>query len=407
VKVLILNNDFRVYWKGRLAYLRQFLYSKEIDFYAIELFGKGSPYTFDSYETHESWWTCLFPNNSSEELSKVQIKKALFTALAEIDPDVIITSSIVFYPGAMGIQWAKRNKRKFIIFEDIRHLQVKRNFVVQWVKNLITAQVDCLWFPSKEYYADYSYFHNKKIHFFYGFNCIDNRLFRYKETKQLDNKTIICVARLVPIKNIDRLLQAWQLIEQNKPGYKLRIIGNGPEYDHLNKLKSDLNLKAVEFLGAVDNNAIPEYLYRSDAFILSSLSESWGMVVNEAMAAGLPVLLSRNINAGMSLLKDGINGFSFDPLSVKDIADTIFKFIDLDAEAKKSMSLRSLEMIDSMTFEKMGDQLHEILITINKKGNKRPSLIASLVMNLWDGKYNKSVWNKLASLMLFTVQLCY
>ena len=395
MKVLILNNDFRVYWKGRLVYLQRFLTSKKISFYAVELFGNGSPYSFDAYDNNETWWTCLFPENSSDELSKTDIEKALFSALDKIEPDIIIASSIVFYAGALGMRWAKRHKKKFVMFDDARHLQFKRQFLVQWVKNRITEQSDGLWFPSKDYYNDYSYFHNKGILFFYGFNCIDNKKFKLTEKKQLDHKVIICVARLVPVKNFDNLLRSWQIVEERKSNYKLIIIGDGPEYDHLIKLRSDLNLNTVEFLGAIDNENVAGYYFNADAFILPSLSESWGLVVNEAMATGLPVLLSDQINAAKDLLKEGVNGFGFNPLDVNNMADAISKYIDLDIEKKELMSNKSLNIIDSMSYEKMGLQLLDALISIQQQKNKPPGVLASFIINLWYGRYNKAGWDKL------------
>ncbi len=395
MKVLILNNDFRVYWKGRLIYLQSFLSSQNISFYAVELFGNGSPYSFDTYDNNESWWTCLFPENSSDELSKQDIEKAIFTQLDKINPDIIIASSIVFYAGALGIRWAKKHKKKFVMFDDARHLQFKRQFLIQWVKDLITKQSDGFWFPSKNYYADYAYFHHKGIHFFYGFNCIDNKLFKFEGKKQSHHKIIICVARLVPIKNIDNLLRSWQLIEKNNTDYKLVIIGDGPEHDHLNQLRSDLNLNTVEFIGAIDNEVIPEYYFNAGAFILPSLSESWGLVVNEAMAAGLPVLLSYEVNAAKDLLKEGVNGFGFAPLDVNGMAEAISKYIRSDIQTKESMSNNSLEIINSMSYENMGSQLFDALISIKQQKNKLPGLLASLVINLWYGRYNKSGWDKL------------
>jgi glycosyltransferase involved in cell wall biosynthesis len=397
LKVVILNNDFRVYWKGRLQYLQKFLSSNDIDFYAIELFGEGSPYSFDNYENSEGWWRCVFPNKSSDELSKATIEEVLSSTLDEIKPDIIIASSIVFYAGALGIRWAKKNKSKFIMFDDAKPSQVKRKRIVQWVKNSITDQVDGLWFPSKDYYSAYAHFHNKGICFFYGLNAIDNELFRVEGRKDFNNNKIICVARLVPIKNLDNLLRSWQLVEQRKTGYKLVIIGDGPEYPHLNQLKADLNLNTVEFLGAVDHDAIPEYYYKADAFVLASFSESWGLVVNEAMAAGLPVLLSNNINASHDLLKERVNGFGFNPLSVEDMACALLKYVDLDIESKQSMSANSLAIINSMSYEKMGEQLFEALNIIKNQKIKKPGIVAMSLINLWSGQYNKSRWDKLPS----------
>ena len=208
MKVLIVHNDFRVYWKGRLLFLKEYLTEKDIDFYAIELFGKGSPYSFDTYENKEQWWTCLFPDKSYDEISINLIKETFLSKLDEINPDVVIAGSIVFFAGALGLRWAKNNHKKFIMFDDAKPSQIKRNFVVQWVKDLITRQIDGLWLPSKDYDEAYSMFIDKDTLLFYGYNCIDNNLFKFKENRSMDFTSIICVARLVPIKNIDYLLKA-------------------------------------------------------------------------------------------------------------------------------------------------------------------------------------------------------
>ena len=395
MKVLILHNDFRVYWKGRLAYLHQFLKSKNIEFYAIELFGKGSPYLFDTYNNKEEWWVCLFPNNSFRDLTKNDIERALFAKLNEINPDVVVGGSIVFFAGALGIRWAKNNKRKFFMFDDAKPSQIKRNFVVQWVKNLITNEIDGLWLPSKNYDAEYAALVRKSTLFFHGYNCIDNQLFMCKERKDTGINVFICVARLVPIKNICNLLRAWKLVEKRKQNCKLVIIGDGPEFVDLNELALNMSLKRVDFLGAVDNSEIPGHFYNSSAFILPSLSESWGLVVNEAMASGLPILLSNRINASDALLKEGENGFSFDPTNVKTIAEKMLAFINLACPEKKEMCNNSLKIINSMSYEVMGEELFNALTKISKVENRKPAILAAILINIWDGRYNTSGWDKL------------
>jgi glycosyltransferase involved in cell wall biosynthesis len=395
LKVIILHNDFRVYWKGRLTYLKKFFTDKNVDFYAIELFGKGSPYLFDRYDNTEKWWTCLFPEESFQDISVNDLKKALFSKLDEINPDIVITGSIVFFSGALGIRWAKHNKKKFIMFDDAKPSRVKRNFFVQWVKDLITKQIDGLWLPSKEYDEEYTNLNSSKVLFFHGYNCIDNQLFKFKSKKEMNCMVIICVARLVPIKNLNNLLKAWKLVETKKTNYKLVIIGDGPEFDTLNKLKLDLEMETVVFLGAIPNTDIPTYFFNANAFILPSLSESWGLVVNEALAAGLPVLLSDKINASKSLLRDGVNGYSYNPLSISDMTDRIMDYISLDQESKKNMSNSSLEIISAMSYEEMGKQLLTALIEITNKENREPDFIAKAVINFWHGKYNTSGWDKL------------
>lgn len=394
MKVLILNNDLRVYWKRRITYLHKYLAEKNIQFYAVELFGKGSPYAFDPYDNAEDWWSCLFPNNDFSELSKTDIAKSIFDKLNEINPDVIIGGSIVFFSGAIGLRWARQHKKKFVMFDDGKPSDIKRNKLVQFVKNTLIKQADALWLPSVDYDAEYPYVDKDTI-IFHGFNCIDNDQFKFEDKKTVDHKTIICVARLVPIKNIDNLLYAWKLIENSESEYKLNIIGDGPLYEPLNKLASTLNLKSVAFLGSISNNDLPLHLYNADAFILASYSESWGLVVNEAMAAGLPVLLSDKINAGKALLQEDVNGYSFNPNNVNEMADKLSKFIALDAAAKKQMSNNSLKIIDRMSYKNMVQEFVTALNKINSKKLKKSGIIATILIKLWNGNYNTSGWDKL------------
>lgn len=395
MKVLIVHNDFRVYWKGRLFFLHQYLEKMHINFYAIELFGKGSPYSFDTYENKENWWTCLFPDKSYEEIPNHVIRKTFLDKLDEINPDIVIGSSIVFFAGALGIRWAKNNQKKFVMFDDAKPSQVKRSFLVRTIKNLIINQVDGLWLPSDDYDEPYRPLVSRSALMFHGYNCIDNDLFRFKKKKEMNFTTITCVARLVPIKNIDNLLRAWKIIEKKRPDYKLAIIGDGPEFVSLNELTLSLGLKTIVFLGAINNSDIPTYFYNSVAFVLPSLSESWGLVVNEAMAAGLPILISNKINAANALLHEGENGYGYEPSDIEDMAEKILTFIELDVQGKTTMSNNSLEIIDRMNYDNMGDELLNAAYNLSHEKPKKVPALASLLINIWHGRYNTAGWNKL------------
>ncbi|GAB3906963.1 glycosyltransferase family 4 protein [Mucilaginibacter boryungensis] len=395
MKILIVHNDLRVYWKRRLIYLRKFLDAKGIDLYAVELFGKGSPYDFDLYSKKEAWWDCLFPDKSNDQLTKYQIKDRIFSKLNELQPDIVIAGSIVFYAGALSLQWAKANKKKFIMFDDAKVSDVKRNFLVQTIKNLITRQIDALWLPSKNYEEGYAGILNKnKIHFFYGYDCIDNDQFKFKGERVFNKQTIVCVARLVPIKNIENLLKAWRAVEEINSNYRLIIIGDGPLAQDLKDIKESLQHKTVDFVGAIENEKVLEYLHKSDALVLPSFAESWGLVVNEAMAAGLPVLLSNKVNAANTLLKEGVNGYSFHPSNVVEMQQKILSFIGLSESAKKEMSDNSLKIIGTMDFENMGQQLISTLNKLALQPYNRPGLLARLIINLWYGRYNTAGWDK-------------
>jgi glycosyltransferase involved in cell wall biosynthesis len=395
VKVLIMHNDLRVYWRRRLLYLRNFLKSKNVDLYAVELFGKGSPYDFDPFNRSEPWRDCLFPDNSNRELSKYQIKDKVFAKLDEINPDIVIAGSIVFYSGALGLRWAKKNQKKFIMFDDAKPSWVKRNFFVQGIKNLITRQADALWLPSAEYDKEYTALYSKKnTYYLYGYNCVDNDLFKFKGKKKFRNNKIICVGRLVPKKNVRDLLAAWKFVEQHNDSYRLVVLGDGPLLPELKAYAGSIKLNRVTFAGAAANDEIPKYLHEADAFISPSLYESWGLVANEAMAAGLPVLLSDKFNAAGTLLKDGINGYIFDPYDLEGIQKKLIDFINLPHPEKEGMSANSLKIIAGMSFDHMGNELLAAINFLKTKPSKRPWLLQNLIINLWYGRYNTAEWDK-------------
>lgn len=394
MKVIVIHNDLRVYWKRRLVFLHYSLKAKGIDLYAVELFGKGSPYDFESFKKIASWWDCLFPDQSHTELTKKEIKDKIFDKLNEIDADVIIGGSIVFYSGALGLRWAKQHNKKFIMFDDGKPSWIKRNFIIQGIKDIITKQIDALWLPSEEYDNEYSALYSKKnIKYLYGYDCVDNDLFKGQGVKKMDNKKFITISRLVPKKNVKSLLDAWKFVEKNYEDYTLDILGDGPLAEELKTYKDELGLKHVNFIGAIPNERLPEFLTSADAFISPSLYESWGLVVNEAMAAGLPVLLSTKINAAHTLLKDGENGYLFDPYQPNVLQDKIIQFINLSLAEKKKMSLNSLRIISKMDFDYMESELLQTLNFFKTKPKKRPSIIGRLVMNAWYGRYNTTEWD--------------
>jgi glycosyltransferase involved in cell wall biosynthesis len=73
----------------------------------------------------------------------------------------------------------------------------------------------------------------------------------------------------------------------------------------------------------------PLFFARSEAFILPSTREEWGLVVNEAMACSVPVLVSNRVGAHFDLVEEGVNGFTFEPMDVAGLAELLGRF---DAE---------------------------------------------------------------------------
>jgi glycosyltransferase involved in cell wall biosynthesis len=130
------------------------------------------------------------------------------------------------------------------------------------------------------------------------------------------------VGRLSPEKNLEQLIKCF-----NKyPRLELTIIGFGPLEIHL-KAMANRNIK---FLGEIKNENLSEYYQRNHVFILPSTSEAWGLVVEEALSNGLPVILSDKIGCASEVLNEGLNGIIFSLNDPNSLENAVLKMCDLE-----------------------------------------------------------------------------
>ena len=121
-----------------------------------------------------------------------------------------------------------------------------------------------------------------------------------------DDVAVLSVARLAPEKGLDLLVSA--VARAERPRLHLVLAGHGPERAVLEALAGDLGVR-ITFLGGVAWDEIVEIYAAADIFALLSRHEPWGVVVNEAAACGLPLVLSDRVGAAYDLLQHGRNGF--------------------------------------------------------------------------------------------------
>lgn len=106
--------------------------------------------------------------------------------------------------------------------------------------------------------------------------------------------TVLGVGRLEKVKGYRYLIEAFQKIKKEIPESRLMLIGDGSEKENLKREAEALRLEdSVEFLGEIAHDALPHYYHRADVFIMPSLAEGFGITALEAMAAGLPVVVTK------------------------------------------------------------------------------------------------------------------
>lgn len=138
--------------------------------------------------------------------------------------------------------------------------------------------------------------------------------------------SIVCIARFEKVKNIETLLMASSKVVEKHPDIKVIIIGGGTLENKLKKLAEKLSiLKNVEIHGFRPD--VEKILEEAAIFVLPSIYEPFGMVAAEALAAGLPVIVSRT-GGLQEIVKDGVNGFLFKPRDWQDLSKKILLLIE-------------------------------------------------------------------------------
>ena len=162
-------------------------------------------------------------------------------------------------------------------------------------------------------------------------NCVDNDFFRDQTSRirgaQREVRTqqpyFLYVGRLIPEKNIPFLVRSYARYRQGANGeaYDLMLVGSGPEESRVRQLVHELKVQGIHFAGNKQVEQLPEFYARATCLVLPSTCEPWGLVVNEAMASGLPVLSSSACGSVGDLVIHGKTGYVFSPDDESELAD--------------------------------------------------------------------------------------
>jgi glycosyltransferase involved in cell wall biosynthesis len=247
-----------------------------------------------------------------------------------------------------------RNKPYFLWIEStLNEESLQRKLMTPVIKVLIQNAKACIvpGTASKKYVESYY----SKVKTIVVSNAVENDKFVNKKSIT-KIPVLLYVGRFSPEKNILTLLDAIKELEK-KYKFKLWLIGYGKQEQEIKKYIKDNKIKSVNKIKYASREEIKSIYSSSDLFILPSKQDPWGFVVNEAMAAGLPIIASNKIGASFDLIKNGMNGYVFDPNSTKELIQKIS--LIFEKNQFKKMSKNSLQLIKDITIENMVNKFNE------------------------------------------------
>lgn len=175
---------------------------------------------------------------------------------------------------------------------------------------------------------------------------IDIEKFHPSKGREKNGRTALFVSRISVEKNVDMLIGFGKAL----PGARLVIVGDGPEKERLQK-----NIPEAEFKGFMTGEPLFEEFASADVFVFPSITETYGNVVQEAMASGLPVVLDSR-GPSSELVRDGVDGFHYS--SRNQMFDRISDILRDDA-LRRRMSQNAREAMEMRTWETVFDSVYE------------------------------------------------
>ncbi len=171
-----------------------------------------------------------------------------------------------------------------------------------------------------------------------------------KKDLGLKGRIIAYVGNLEFYKGSDLLLDAYFEVLKHVPNINLLLVGTGSLFTQMkNKTTQAVNAR-VHFIGFKQHQELPLYYAISDLFCLFSRYETFGIVVTEAIAAGLPVVCSQFAGASFDLVQNGYNGYVINPFNIENSANRIILILKNDA-LRFQMGKKSIELAKKCTIE--------------------------------------------------------
>ena len=197
----------------------------------------------------------------------------------------------------------------------------------------------------------------------------DRREIRRRHGADDDSFVVATSGKLIPLKRIDDVIRAVGLLESH---VQLWVLGDGPQKKALQQLAAQVAPARVHWHDFVNQTEMPQRLKAADALVLASDSETWGLVLNEAMACGLPVVASDRVGAADDLIHPAETGFLYESGDVQALAECLSTLAS-DRELCRRMGLASRKLVTSdydiaKTSQQIADACMEV--TTNRRGRK-------------------------------------
>ncbi|MDO7840921.1 glycosyltransferase [Sphingomonas immobilis] len=363
---------------------------------AIETRGQSREYAWDKVETGTVLDRVTLVPHNEQDPGKREIGKRLTDLLARRAPDVIAIPGWSDHVGLTALRWARGAKVPVIVMSESNRDDGRRVWTREMVKRILlslcaaglaggrraAAYLEALGMPADRIATGYDVIDN--AYFAAGADAA-RRTPDLRQSLALPDRYFLCCARFIAKKNLPFLIDAYaryhvETLAAGAQPWGLVIAGDGEERPAVEARIAAHGLgEAVTLAGFVQYDGLPKYYGLAGAFVLASTTEQWGLVVNEAMASGLPVLVSNRCGSAADLVKDGVNGLTFDPADEGALAARMKQIAEGDGQAMGSESAR---IIADWAPERFGASIATLARLVVDRPDDRKSVVALTTLDM-------------------------
>lgn len=325
------------------------------------------------YEVLPSWRRRLGRYN-------LLLNRGMLAALHRINPEVVLCGGYNYLASWQAATWANSRGARFLLWSESTASDNRRgHWPVEFMKARFLRLCRGFVVPGK---SSLDYLRGLGIPaqcIFNAPNAVDTPLFSKLASEARRNKAsvrarhnlppryFLYVGRLVRAKGVFELVEAYaQLQQEIRSQVGLVLVGEGEARAELMTLGSKAVPGKVQFFGFVHREQLPEFYALADALVFPTHSDTWGLVVNEAMSCGLPVVATSVAGCVADLVEDGWNGFVVPPMDPAALAAAMAR-LAVNSDLRSKMGSNSWERVQAYSPEVWAEGLVQAVQSVCEK----------------------------------------
>ncbi|MEH2242838.1 glycosyltransferase family 4 protein [Nostoc sp.] len=314
-----------------------------------------------------------------EKTSIFKLVQKLNSILKKVNPSVIAIAGY-FQPAMLfTLAWCLWHRKPAILLSETTENDSPRSWWREALKSIIVTKYKSALVggqPHKRYLVKLGMPTEAT---FVGYDVVENDAFHPNKIKSLprpvNNPYFLAVNRFIPKKNLSFLISSYAIYHQimGESAWDLVICGEGQMRLNIEQQILEVGLKKhIHLPGFLQQDEMLLYFAHAGCFIHASIQEQWGLVVNEAMAAALPVLVSNRCGCYEDLIIEGVNGFGFDPENSQQLTELMLKMSSADIDLQKigEAALEHIQKFSPDYFAQGLMQAVEYALAVHENGKK-------------------------------------